>query len=191
MIRDAGRHLLELVNQTLDLARIEAGRLDLSFDDLDARDLATSVVESLRPEADAKGLAVRTELPDEPVPLRTDPLRAREILTNLVANAVKFTEAGSVTVAVSREGDRVAFAVSDTGPGISPEDARRIFLEFVQGSGPEDRRAIPGTGLGLTISKRLAEALGGTLELASEIGRGSTFTLTLPAQPLDAAGRQL
>jgi protein-histidine pros-kinase len=88
MIRDAGRHLLELVNQTLDLARIEAGRLDLSFDDLDARDLATSVVESLRPEADAKGLAVRTELPDEPVPLRTDPLRAREILTNLVANAV-------------------------------------------------------------------------------------------------------
>lgn len=190
MIRDAGQHLLDLVNQTLDLARIEAGRLELVFEHLDARNLAATVTESLRPEAETKGLSLTAVLPDEQASLCTDPMRTREILTNLVANAVKFTDAGSVTVTVSQDDDRIRFSVSDTGPGIAPEDASRIFLEFVQASGPDHARTSPGAGLGLAISKRLAEAMGGTLELVSELGRGSTFTLTLPVQPQSAAGRQ-
>lgn len=190
MIRDAGRHLLELVNQTLDLARIEAGRLDFSFEDLDACDVVASVVESLRPQADAKGLEISASLPEEPVPLRTDRTRLREILTNLVGNAVKFTDTGSVSIAVRGDGSRVAFEVADTGRGIAPEEAERIFLEFVKSAETDSRLATPGAGLGLAISRRIAEALGGTIELESEVGRGSTFTLTLPAQPPEAIGRQ-
>lgn len=187
MIGEAGRHLLALVNQVLDLARIEAGHLDLSFDDLDARELADQALETLRPQAEAKGLALERELPARPVPLRSDRTRVLEILINLIGNAVKFTDAGSVRVSVEARDGIVSFAVSDTGPGIDPDDAEHVFREFAQGSRSGGRQAIPGAGLGLTISKQLAEALGGTIELDSEPGRGSTFTLRLPAQPPTAA----
>lgn len=183
MIGEAGRHLLALVNQVLDLARIEAGHLDLSFEDLDARELVSQAVETLRPQADAKGLALESAVPSQPVPVRSDRTRVLEILINLVGNAVKFTDAGSVQVSLGQHDGVISFSVTDTGPGIDPEDADHVFLEFTQGSRSGGRQAIPGAGLGLAISKQLAEALGGTIELESEPGRGSTFTLRLPAQP--------
>ncbi|MCX8008051.1 MAG: ATP-binding protein, partial [Coriobacteriia bacterium] len=183
MIQSAGRHLLALVNQTLDLARIEAGHLELTFDDVDACQLAREAVDTLRPEAEAKGLAIDVVTPDAPLILRTDRTRVFEIVTNLVSNAVKFTEAGSVTVAAASDGDFVTIAVTDTGPGIAPHDVERIFLEFVQGPDPSGNRVAQGAGLGLAISKRLAEALGGAISVESTPGAGSTFTLRLPLAP--------
>ncbi len=183
MIGEAGRHLLALVNQVLDLARIEAGHLDLSFEDLDARDLVSQAVETLRPQADAKGLALESVLPPEPVLLRSDRTRVLEILINLVGNAVKFTDAGEVRLTLETRDGVVSFVVSDTGPGIDPEDADHVFREFTQGSRSGRRQAVPGAGLGLAISRQLAEALGGVIELESEPGHGATFTLRLPVQP--------
>lgn len=190
MIGEAGRHLLALVNQVLDLARIEAGHLDLAFEDLDARELVSQAVETLRPQADAKGLVLESLLPPEPVPLRSDRMRVLEILINLIGNAVKFTDAGSVRVSVGARDGIVSFAVSDTGPGIDPDDADHIFREFTQGTRSGGRQAIPGAGLGLAISKQLAEAMGGRIDLESELGRGSTFTLRLPAQPVAATTKE-
>ncbi len=181
MINDSGKHLLALINDLLDLSRIDAGAISLSFETIDVAALARETVEAIRPEADAKGLALHIELPSPTPTLASDRTRVKQILLNLLSNAVKFTESGSITMRVRTPSiGMVAIEVEDSGPGIPAWELERIFGEFVQL--PQHERA-SGTGLGLAISRRLAGALGGTLTATSEVGRGSTFKLVLPLGP--------
>lgn len=180
MIADAGRELLTLIDDVLDLSKIEAGRVDLFAEDLDPAALVRDVVESLRPLADEKSLELIVDV-DGAVPfISSDRVRIRQILVNLVGNAIKFTTEGCVDVAVSAPGDGgVMVTVADTGCGITPEDLERIFETYAQGSGSRDFGS-QGTGLGLTLSRELATLLGGSLSASSEPGTGSRFTLRIP-----------
>ncbi len=188
-IRTNGRHLLGLLNDVLDLSRIEAGQLMIEPARVSPVQVVEEVVSLLRVTAREKGLAldVRYETP-LPETIRTDPLRLRQILVNLVGNAVKFTETGRVTVGVALERDkpgrRLRFAVEDTGIGMSPDQLERIFEAFVQGDDTMTRR-FGGSGLGLCVSRHLARMLGGDIEPSSEPGRGSRFVLTIDPGPLE------
>jgi signal transduction histidine kinase/CheY-like chemotaxis protein/HPt (histidine-containing phosphotransfer) domain-containing protein len=187
-IHSSGRHLLHLINDILDLSKIEAGQLEVEQVLCAPHQLLTEVVSVLRVRAHEKGLHLRLEWTGRvPETIRTDPARLRQLLTNLVGNAIKFTEQGSVRVAaeVLHEGDRgkLAFRVIDTGVGISPESQASIFDPFVQADNSVTRR-YGGTGLGLAISRRIARALGGDLTVTSQPGRGSIFTATIDIGPL-------
>lgn len=176
MINASGRHLLAIVNDVLDLARIEAHRITLEVEEFDVAAVAAQALATVSDAAQAKGLEVRQDIPGEPLLITSDPRKIAQILLNLLGNAVKFTDEGSVGIAVrSLAGDRVGIVVSDTGPGIAPEAQEEIFSEFVQ----HDRSG-EGTGLGLAISRSLASTLGGTLTVASSPGQGASFTITLP-----------
>lgn len=186
MINRSGRRLLDMVSGVLELSRIEAHVVNLSFERFDARALVREVADALEPDASAKGLAVIVDVPASGVRMTTDRGKVGQILTNLGGNAVKFTRQGHVTLAVRHLGvDGVAFTVSDTGPGISDEFRERLFAQFVQ----QDYR-VEGTGLGLAISQGLVEVLGGTIEVESRDGEGATFTVVLPATgPADEDAR--
>ncbi len=175
MINRSGKRLLAIVNDVLDLSRIEAGAIEIDPSPFDAGALAREVASDLALEADAKQLSLDVLAPPEPVAGVSDAEKLRQILLNLVGNAVKFTEVGAVTIAVRRDGEGVVFEVSDTGPGVPPEIADHIFEEFVQYD-----RTVEGTGLGLAISKQLALALRGDITFTSESGRGTTFTVRVP-----------
>ncbi|MCB9688302.1 MAG: HAMP domain-containing histidine kinase [Alphaproteobacteria bacterium] len=177
-VRGSARQLLQLVDDVLDLARVDAGRIELSPGDWTLRDLIEPAVTEIRSVARQKGLELRCSMPGELV-LHTDRIRVRQILANLLSNAVKFTERGSVSVEAVQEGDCVRIAVTDTGPGLSPEVQARLFQRFVQAD-PSTTRKHGGTGLGLAICRELAQILGGGVEVRSVVGEGSTFTLTLP-----------
>jgi len=180
MVNASGHHLLSLVNDLLDLSRIEAGAVEYEHAPIDVATLSAEVVDSVRAIAEAKGLALEMDVPDPAPRLVSDYKRVRQILLNLLSNAVKYTERGSVRLTVSADRHRtVSFAVSDTGPGIAKSDLDRIFDEFVQLG---ERGQGNGTGLGLPIARHLATALGGSLTARSEVGVGSTFTLTLPQE---------
>lgn len=180
VIERNGKQLLELINDILDLARIEAGRTELNLDDVAARRLVERAVETVRPMAEEKGLELTVT--GEAVPtMCTDEERLHQILLNLLSNAVKFTETGKVEVHVSESSGNVTFAVTDTGIGISPEDQTCIFDEFRQVDGSSTRK-YQGTGLGLAIARKLAVMLGGEIDVESELGRGSTFSVVLPVK---------
>lgn len=183
-IRKNGKVLLDLINDILDLSRIEAGKLKIEKAPSNVNQIIDDVLSVARLKADQKGLAINVEWPS-PVPeiIQTDPTRLRQILVNLVGNAVKFTERGEIKIVVSclRNNDRcvkMEFAISDTGIGIDPRKIEEIFQPFTQADSSTGRR-YGGTGLGLAISIRLAEALGGDLRVQSELGKGSTFILTI------------
>ena len=181
-IRVSGQHLLELVNDVLDISRLEANKVTLSFEEFDLAGLAREAMLSVEPQARTKGLDLVIDAPDA-LRITADPARVRQIILNLASNAVKFTGAGQVTVQVRRVAGSVEVSVIDTGVGISPADIDRIFEEFAQvGKGDQ------GTGLGLTISRRFAKMLGGDLSVTSEVGRGSRFTLRLPAERAGGEG---
>jgi signal transduction histidine kinase/DNA-binding response OmpR family regulator/CHASE3 domain sensor protein len=176
----SGNDLLHLISDILDLARIEAGRLRLIKGNVALARVSAALVRTFEPVAAAKGLAFAVVVdPGAPEVIETDEGRLLQILKNLVANACKFTEQGAVTVRVQGADDRVIFTVEDTGIGIAEHQQALIFEAFRQADGGASRK-YGGTGLGLAISRDLATRLGGTLEVASEPGRGSTFTLTLP-----------
>jgi signal transduction histidine kinase/CheY-like chemotaxis protein len=186
-IRASGQGLLALLNDLLDVARAEAGALPLASEPFEFVGIVRAVVALHRAQADAKSLALTLELPDDATAwVAGDPVRVRQILGNLVSNAVKFTTIGGVRVRVDvrlEDATRtIVVAVEDTGPGISPEAQARLFQPFVQLS---PTSAPTGTGLGLAISRELAEQMGGRLALTSAVGRGSTFALhlALPAAP--------
>lgn len=183
---EAAYRLLGIINDLLDTAKIEAGKLDILAQPTRLDLLVAEAAGVCRLQAEQKGLALAVLTPAEPLPtVLTDPDRVRQILINLVGNAVKFTDHGRITVAVrvASQPDRVEIDVTDTGIGIAPEVQDRLFQPFVQADGSTTRR-FGGTGLGLTISRRLAELLDGTLTLHSAgTGQGSTFTLTLPLVP--------
>jgi len=185
MINRSGHHLLELVNDILDLSRIEANRLEYRFERIDVATLANEVLETITPDAQAKGLIVTLELAEPDLELYSDQRKVRQILLNLPSNAAKFTTAGSVTLRASKLADGIGittFEVEDTGPGIETDRFESIFGEFVQGDSDGYTPQV-GTGLGLAISRGLALRLGGLLEVRSTPGAGSVFTLSLPDQP--------
>jgi signal transduction histidine kinase/DNA-binding NarL/FixJ family response regulator len=185
----AGQHLLRLVNDTLDLARIEAGRLLLQHDGFELAALAADVGQLLRPNAQAKGLEFAVRLaPGLPPRVRGDEARLRQILLNLGGNAIKFTERGRVTLSLAPiEGGGVQFDVIDTGIGLDDAQQRRLFQRFEQADGEQTQRRFGGTGLGLAISRELARAMGGELSLRSAKGEGSCFTVRLPLVADEAA----
>lgn len=178
----AGQHLLRLVNDTLDLARIEAGRLLLQDEAFELAALATDVGQLLRPNAQAKGLEFAVQLaPGLPPRVRGDEARLRQILLNLGGNAIKFTERGRVTLTLRPlPGGGVQFDVEDTGIGLDDAQQRRLFQRFEQAEGEHTQRRFGGTGLGLAISRELARAMGGELTLRSAKGEGSCFSVRLP-----------
>jgi signal transduction histidine kinase len=181
----AGDQLLALINDVLDLSRIEAGELHLEVVPFELRSLLGAVRAMVQPQADAKALALRLDVPaDVPEQLIGDPLRLRQVLLNLLSNAVKFTSSGSVTLRVRAPAAApgrvwVLISVADTGIGISPEQQGRIFEPFTQADSSTTRR-FGGTGLGLSIVRRLVGMMGGSLTLDSQLGEGSTFSVKLP-----------
>jgi signal transduction histidine kinase/CheY-like chemotaxis protein len=179
VIRRSAEHLSGLIDGLLDISKIEAGRLQLYRNEIRIADFLDQLVEMVRPQAEAKGLAFAFEKRD-PLPevVATDEKRLRQILINLVSNAIKFTSDGAVTLAIGYRNQVANLSVTDTGRGIPAEDLKRIFEPFERG-GDAAVRAVPGLGLGLTITKLLAELMGGEVTVASEPGRGSTFTVRL------------
>ena len=179
-IVDAGRHLLALVNDVLDLAKVEAGKQDFFPEEVGACEAIEDAVSMLAPLAGRRGVHLDARLPATETYLLADPTRFRQILYNLISNAVKFTDRDrKVEVMAACEGDRIAIAVADQGIGIAPEDQERLFRAFEQiAASPTDRP--PGTGLGLALTKRLVDMHGGTIEVASQLGAGTTFTVRIP-----------
>ncbi|MFI5888761.1 sensor histidine kinase [Actinoplanes sp. NPDC051513] len=181
-IHTSGRHLLGLINDILDLAKVEAGHLELRPAPLRLDTAVTELLTGLAPLFKTQHIEVRTDLP--PITALADRVRFRQIVENLLSNAIKFTEPGGhVTVAAHQAGDDAYVTVADTGVGIAPEDQERVFEEFQQAGDPDRRRA--GTGLGLALTRRLVEAHGGEITLVSALGRGSAFTVRLPLAPHD------
>jgi signal transduction histidine kinase len=178
-IHGAGLRLLEMVEEVLDLAQMDAGHVTLQVEDVELADLVRRTVEEMRPLADRKALTLRSEVPPGSVPL--DPKRMRQVLFNLVSNAIRFTPAGgTVSVLAEMDGDKARISVVDDGIGIPFDDQPRVFEEFTQVAehGPHE-----GTGLGLSIVRRLVAAHGGHTELESAPGEGSRFIVTLPCRP--------
>jgi signal transduction histidine kinase/ActR/RegA family two-component response regulator len=174
-----GQTLLRLIDDILDLSRIESGHLVVDTEDVDLAPQIAATVEGLSPLAMAKDIEIAVKLPDDLPPARCDVDRLRQILTNLVGNAIKFTDSGAVRVTAEARASDVAVHVTDTGIGIPQAQIRHIFEEFVQGDATLARRQ-GGTGLGLAIASRLARLMGGDISASSVVGSGSRFTLTLP-----------
>jgi signal transduction histidine kinase len=180
-IQANGRHLLGLINDVLDLSKIEAGQLQLETADYALRDVVQTVQATTESLAAAKKLKLRIELPDVLPPARGDERRIAQVLLNLVGNAIKFTDAGEVIVSVAVDETSFEIAVTDTGPGIPVDQQQKIFEEFHQIDSSSTRQK-GGTGLGLAISKRIVELHGGKIWVESEPGRGSSFRFVIPIQ---------
>ncbi|MBN1757057.1 MAG: MASE1 domain-containing protein [Chitinispirillaceae bacterium] len=180
MIQNSARHLLSLINDVLDISKIEAGQFTIEMKPFDVRGSAEVVLESVKELARTKGLDLVAELSSDLEPILGDRRRYEQILLNLLCNAIKFTETGTVTLAVRlAEGDMVETTVRDTGVGIKPSEQEAIFQPFHQVENGTSRRH-EGTGLGLSISYRLVEMMGGKIRVSSRYSEGSTFTFTLP-----------
>jgi signal transduction histidine kinase len=178
---ESAEHLLGLINDVLDLSALESGKLELVRRPVPMRPLAEHVLREATASSLASGLgsgAVRIELACDDSIALADARRVRQVLTNFVSNALKFTRRGRVSVRIASDGARVRVEVEDTGPGIAPEDLATIFLEYRQAGDVRSRRA--GAGLGLAIAKRLVAMHGGRIDVSSELGRGSRFSFTLP-----------
>lgn len=185
IISSSGEHLLSIINDILDLAKVESGKLEIAHAEFEPGRMLGDLVRLLRVQAELKGIELRLEIPS-PLPerLRSDPARLRQIVVNLVGNALKFTDRGSVRLVagLTKENAKTCLRleVCDTGSGISAADRERIFEPFVQ------LQAKPGTGLGLAISRRYVEAMGGRMELESEVGQGSLFRILVPVECVEA-----
>jgi len=180
IVQSSARHLLSLINDILDLAKIESGKGELNVENIALGPIVSEVATTLRPLAEEKGLGLDVGLPLEEIEIRSDGRAIRQILINLTSNAVKYTESGSVRIELARDGDgRATVSVVDTGVGIRGEDIPRLFVAFEQLDTTNTRR-VEGAGLGLHLSRRLADLLGATIRIESVRGSGSTFTLVLP-----------
>jgi signal transduction histidine kinase len=207
-ILTSGKHLLRLINEVLDLSKIEAGRMELELASTDLAEVIEQVQGTTRPLASKKNIEMAAQCDPTIRPFPMDAARVRQVLLNLVGNALKFTpDGGSVLVTTRRtiwsggrlayasmpangsdaradagDGEFVEVAVSDTGPGIAPEDQERIFQEFQQAHADTSGMKPEGTGLGLTLAKKFIEMHGGRIWVKSKVGKGSTFTFTLPVR---------
>ncbi|RZF58386.1 response regulator [Sphingobacterium corticibacterium] len=183
VIQSSGSSLLSLIDEILDLSKIEAGKMELEYEHVALTDLRNDLLNLFLPIVDEKGLALTVEI-DEGMPgyVETDKLRVEQVLRNLLSNAIKFTPKGNVALSISQKQDNpdyLQFVVKDTGIGISPENQKIIFEAFQQADG-STRRKFGGTGLGLSISREIARLLGGEITVSSTLGEGSTFRLTIP-----------
>jgi signal transduction histidine kinase/CheY-like chemotaxis protein len=183
-IRSSGKHLLGLINDVLDMSKIEAGKMEISLETFEVREVIAAAVGMVRPLIEKNGNTLEIVVEDELGTIRADLTRVRQILLNLLSNASKFTEKGRVTLSARREYETrrewVVFAVQDTGIGMTPEQVARLFRPFTQAD-PSTTRKYGGTGLGLNISQRFCQLMGGAIEVESEAGVGSTFTARIPA----------
>jgi signal transduction histidine kinase/CheY-like chemotaxis protein len=209
-IQAAARHQLLLINDILDLSKIEAGKMSLSLEEFDVAALVGEVAATVQPLVAKRANQLTVDCPADIGVMRSDLTKVRQVLFNLLSNAAKFTEKGRIALVVRRSAaapndglpettlaaeavpqapDQITFAVADTGIGIAPEQLERIFHPFTQADASISRQ-YGGTGLGLTLSRRFCELLGGSITAASELGKGSTFTVTLPAEVLAMASEQ-
>ncbi len=185
-IRSAGRHLLGVINDILDLSKVEAGKTELYLETFGVAALVEEVAATVRPAVESKGNRLEVVMADGLGEMHADLTKVRQTLLNLASNAAKFTEGGTVTVTARREdGDTVVFEVADTGIGIAPEHMDRLFQAFSQAESSTTRR-FGGTGLGLAISRSFCQMMGGDITVASEAGRGSTFIVRLPVHVTEA-----
>ncbi len=189
VVRRNARHLMDLINDILDISKIEADKMTLEKIPCDMAQIAVEVASMLRPRALAKQLSLQVQFVGLiPTQICTDPLRLKQVLMNLTGNAIKFTEKGEVCIKVSvtkePSGGRATFDISDTGIGMTPEQTKKLFQPFVQADESMTRK-YGGSGLGLVISKRLAAFMGGDVSVASEPGKGSTFTFYVDSGPLE------
>ncbi len=183
-VQTSAKHLLALINDLLDLAKIDAGKVELHLQAVECEPLLADTVSALRPLAEQKGLELRLAAPEKDLSVRADRRALQQVMINLINNAIKFTERGAVEVSVARSAlngkSMVQFSVADTGIGIGDEEQARLFEAFAQLGGGNGNARREGTGLGLHLSQKLAALLGGTIAVRSEYGKGSTFTLQVP-----------
>ena len=186
-VRGSGTHLLTLINDILDLSKIEAGRVDLEITEFSLRQAVEDVLTLVRERAARHGITLASDVGREVGTIVADERKVKQILVNLLSNAVKFTpDGGRVGLTARCDGDSVEVAIRDTGIGIAPEDQDRVFDEFQQ-VGKDPERSREGTGLGLTLAKRFVELHGGRIWLESEVGEGSTFAFALPIAKAEKA----
>jgi signal transduction histidine kinase len=178
-VKTNGQHLLGLINDVLDLSKMEAGQLTLSLGDYAMGEVVHTVVSAVESLASGKKLALKAVVPPDLPPGRGDERRLTQVLLNLAGNAIKFTEAGQVLIEARVADGAFVVSVSDTGPGIAPADQQKIFEEFQQADTSSTRKQ-GGTGLGLSIARRIVELHGGRLWVKSAPGEGSTFSFTVP-----------
>jgi len=182
MVQNSSRHLLSLINDVLDISKIEAGQLDLSMSSFDLRESIEKMVKLVSPLAERKGIDLKIDNPEDISTIITDQRRIEQIIINLLNNAIKFTEKGQVCVTCLNKNDLYLLSVSDTGIGIQPDKIPELFQPFHQIDTGLSRKH-EGTGLGLSICKKLLDMMGGTIEVKSIWGQGSTFTISIPKQP--------
>jgi GAF domain-containing protein len=187
-VQSNGKHLLGLINDVLDLSKIEAGQLVLSIQDYSIKDVVHGVYSAVEPLASGKKLAFKIDVPPNLPPARGDDRRLTQVLLNLVGNAIKFTDVGEVAVKAAASNGAYTISVRDTGPGIAEADQAKIFDEFQQADSTQTK-AKGGTGLGLSIAKRIIEMHGGKLWVESSLGAGSTFSFTVPLRVEHQAGK--
>jgi len=187
-IRTAGKHLLSLINDVLDLSKIEAGKTTLFLENIKVDDVVQDVVSTIQPLMEKNANTLEVEYPANSGTIRVDLTKIRQTLFNLLSNASKFTEKGRVCLTIERQqkptGERITFAVSDTGIGMTPEQLGKLFQAFTQADASTTRK-YGGTGLGLIISRKFCQMMGGDITVTSEPGRGTTFTVDLPAVVLE------
>jgi signal transduction histidine kinase len=180
-IQDNSNHLLRLINDVLDLAKIEAGRMTFELSEVDIEELYHETIKANSGLLINKNLQMKTDVQSGLPKIVADKIRLSQVVTNLVSNAIKFTEEGTITLRAMREGDWVKLEVEDTGKGIEPEHLEMIFEEFTQAD-PSSTRTVEGTGLGLAISRHLIHMHGGEITVESKYGKGSNFIVRLPIQ---------
>lgn len=184
LIRDSGEHLRTLIDDILDMSKIEAGKMELRYERIDMYQMAHDIISTATPLAKEKGLRLNLFIHDDDIVVEADRTRLRQILWNIVGNGIKFTKQGQVTLTIEKQNGNLLVAVTDTGIGIRPEDIGIVFEQFRQVDGKLNREA-GGTGLGMPISKNLVELHGGRIWLESRLGEGSKFYFTVPLQRQD------
>jgi signal transduction histidine kinase len=182
LIRDSGGHLRELIGEILDMSKIESGKMELRYEEIDVRQMAQDILATAAPLAQEKQIKLQLHIDEAVSLLRADRTRLRQILWNITGNAIKFTEKGSVTLEIRAKEDHTLFAIRDTGIGIKKENLAIVFEQFRQIDGGLNR-AVGGTGLGMPITRSLVELHGGDIWVESVYGEGSTFFFTLPYRP--------
>jgi cell cycle sensor histidine kinase DivJ len=186
MIHDAGRHLLELINDVLDISKIEAARYELHREPLDAREAVAAALRLTRLQADEARVSMRGLLPAEPLAAVADPRALKQIVLNLISNALKFTPAGgSVTVSAKGYGEDLEIVVSDTGVGIAEADLERLGRPYEQAG--DAAQKVRGTGLGLSLVRAFAELHGGTMSIESRLGEGTSVSVRMPVLLVEGA----
>ncbi|MDD8027890.1 MAG: ATP-binding protein, partial [Acidobacteriota bacterium] len=178
MVETSAKHLLELINEVLDISKIESGRVDLAIESFPVAELAEETVKAVTPLAQAKGLELVMRVPED-LRLESDRRRVKQVLMNLLGNAVKFSERGAIRLDVEAGPDRLTVSVADRGIGIRPEDLKKLFNPFGQIDMSSTKR-YDGTGLGLYLSKKILTMLGGSISARSDYGQGSVFSFSLP-----------